>query len=113
MTVKGKMNKTEKYCIEKMVAEGTEISEIAEFLGRTEKTVEKFASTLSVAQTDERPKKNKNEALFVRNTVSKGNKGVSVMTESESTRGEKKKKRDPKAIIPSLRDKIHKIHEDE
>ena len=88
---KGRLSKSEKYVIEGMFEDGHSFEEIAVETGRTGTTIEKHLRTVARDAVEPDPPQ-ENKGLFVRKTAAKNNKGVSIMTEAESTRGEKKAK---------------------
>ena len=111
MAKKGKLNKTEKYCMEKMFEDGHGFDEIAKFIDRTEASVEKYLSSL-VEEEEKTPKK-KNSTMFYRRTAAKNNKGVSIMNESESTRSEVEKSKSQSKIGKRFRPTTHIICDDD
>ena len=100
-----------------MIKDKHSIAEIAKELGRTEKSVETYAKTIEKPK----PKKKKQEPakpliakdLMVNVTAMKKSKGVSMMTEAASQRGDVSKSKDSVTISRTARDAIFKINNDE
>lgn len=109
-------NKVLQYAIKAMLEEGKPYSEIAEITSLSEKTIKKYDKIFfpeknkKVNQDETTPKRNRTK-LFINRTAAKNNKGVSIMTEAESGRGESVRKRmvtKKRANIP-----VHKIYDEE
>lgn len=118
---KGRLGKTEKYVIEGMFEDGNSFEEIAKETGRTPATIEKHLRAVAAEaeaeetangkeQEDETPGKNK--GLFVRKTMLKNNKGVSIMTEAESSRGDATAGKNQSKIKKRFQPVIHTIDPD-
>ena len=100
---KGKITEVEKACIEGMVASEISVENMAEQLDRSVSLIEKESEKLKSQSV--------RDQLYINKTAS-GHKGVSVMTEAASVRGdivtdkpissEEKTKRSPW---------VHKIHD--
>ena len=95
---KGRLTKSEKYIIEGMLKDKHSVGQIAEELGRTEKTVEKYQAVVKAklrpskkkVKKKDPPKMAKAKDLMVNETALKKNSGVSIMTEGASARGDEK-----------------------
>jgi len=102
--VKGRLTKSEKYIIEGMLKDKYSVGQIAEELGRTEKTVEKYQAVVRAKSRPSKKKAKKQDPpqmarakdLMVNETAAKKDSGVSIMTEGASARGDEKQ-----AISPS------------
>jgi predicted transcriptional regulator len=115
MTAKGRLGKSEKYVIEGMFEDGYSFAEIEEETGRKEATIEKHLRSLAEAEVEETEKekpKGKNKGLFVRKTMMKNSTGVSIMTEAESSRGERPKGESQSTIKERYKKTIHKISDE-
>jgi len=114
---RGRLSKHEKYIIEGMIKDSHTIAEIAKELGRTEKSVETYAKTID--KQKQKKKKKKEEApkpliakdLMVNVTAMKRSKGVSMMTEAASQRGDAVKGSD--TVSRTAKNAIFKINDDQ
>lgn len=96
MVKKGRITDEEKFIIKGMQLEGKEVSEIAEFIGRGEKTVAKYMIDVdSLEVEEEEDEEEKVQPLTVNQTNGKGDGGVLIMTGAESARIEKTKESRP------------------
>ena len=113
---KGRLTKQEKYVIEGMLKDKFSVSQIAKELGRTQKTVQAYSETIKT----EKPKKKKVKPqkttvarakdLMVHETALKRDKGVSIMTEAASARGDENSDLGPSRVSKGA---IYKINENE
>tara|TARA_R100000988_G_scaffold85439_1_gene48337 strand:+ start:1000 stop:1356 length:357 start_codon:yes stop_codon:yes gene_type:complete len=116
---RGRLSKQEKYIIEGMIKDNHSIAEIAKELGRTEKSVETYAKTIEKPKPKKKKKKQEPakpliaKDLMVNVTAMKKSKGVSMMTEAASQRGDVSKNKDSVTISRTARDAIFKINNDE
>ena len=96
---RGKLTQNEKYIIEGMLKDKHTPEEIAKELGRTKKTVENYRSEIKRKATKQKTKKAQKakeaksqpltaKDLMVNKTLAKKERGVSVMTEAASARGD-------------------------
>ena len=117
---RGRLSKQEKYVIEGMLKDKHSIAQIAKELGRTEKSVETYAN--SIEKPKPKKKKNKKEEpakpliakdLMVNVTAMKKSKGVSMMTEAASQRGDVSKNKDSVSISRTAKNAIFKINDDQ
>ena len=115
---RGRLSKQEKYVIEGMLKDTHSIAQIAKELGRTETSVETYAN--SIEKPKPKKKKNKKEEpakpliakdLMVNVTAMKRSKGVSMMTEAASQRGDANK--ESTTISRTAKNAIFKINDDQ
>jgi LysM repeat protein len=102
---KGKLTETEKACIEGMIASDVNIEDMATQLDRSVPIIEKEAEKIKSQSV--------RNQLYINKTAS-GHKGVSIMTEAASTRGDTVK--DKASATPTSKETkrsswVHKIHE--
>ena len=97
---KGKLTVTEKACIEGMIASDISIEGMATQLDRSVSIVEKEAEKIKAQSVSDQ--------LYINKTAS-GSKGVSIMTEAASVRGDIAKDTTTKPS-QAQRSAIHKIH---
>jgi IS30 family transposase len=115
---KGRLSKQEKYIIEGMLKDNYSTSDIAKELGRTEKTVQahvgKTQTTIKKkkkAKKQEPPKPAKAKDLMVNITAAKKSKGVSIMTEAASQRGDLNS--NSNTVSRTAKNAIYKINDNE
>ena len=99
---KGKITESERACIEGMVASNISIEDMAAQLDRSVSAIEKEAEKIK--------SKSVRDQLYINKTAS-GSKGVTIMTEAASVRGDVAK--DSHTTIPKKDTRspwIHKIH---
>jgi predicted transcriptional regulator len=112
---KGRLSKQEKYIIEGMLKDNYSASNIAKELGRTEKTILSYSKTANKSKK-KKPKPSepvvpaKAKDLMVHETALKKDKGVSIMTESASARGDINSDLSPSRMSKGA---IYKIKKDE
>lgn len=111
---KGRLSKAEKFTIETMYEGGTGIDDIADFLGRSSQSVQKHVDAVfePEEQVEEEPA-GKNQTQFVRRTAAKNNKGVSIMTEAESSRSELTRGKKHSKIVERFRPTTHTIFDED
>ena len=109
---KGPLSKAEKYCIDMMFSEGKDAETIGEFLERSESVVSKHLESQPAQPAAEKPKGKKNTTQFIRETAEKGNKGVSIMTGSQSAKSDDLRPIRTQNVVPHAKKTIHKISED-
>tara|TARA_Y100001951_G_C11196863_1_gene214811 strand:- start:242 stop:556 length:315 start_codon:yes stop_codon:yes gene_type:complete len=101
---KGKITAIESACIKGMIANNVSIGDMATQLDRGLATMEKEVERIKADSV--------REQLFINKTAS-GSKGVSVMTEAASTRGDTARDRQPVVTTKEGRPpSIHKIRND-
>ena len=104
MTRQGKLTNTEKYAIQGMSHIGKTLEEICDELNRPQHVVKKYIDgelasiheTIAKVQLQQNPppvenpenKPIKSKDLFIRQTVEKKEKGVTISTEATSSRGD-------------------------
>ena len=108
---RGKLTQSEKYIIEGMLKDKHETEEIAKELGRTKKTVENYRNEIKRKVAKQKAKKTevkvlKAKDLMVNKTLAKKERGVSVMTEAASARGDGNQELTPSRMSQGA---IHKI----
>jgi hypothetical protein len=109
-----RLNKSQKYAIQWMLSQGQEIPQIVKELkiqtDVVSKFVEKYCSTLKkdVIKTTSGPLKTKD--LMIRQTASKGNNTVAVMTKEASQTSDAFKKSIP-STASRYNNSIHKIND--
>ena len=115
---KGRLSKQEKYVIEGMLKDDYSVSDIAKELGRTEKAVQTYAGTTQRAAKKKKrakkqqpPKPAKAKDLMVNITAAKKSKGVSIMTEAASQRGDLKDSAN--TVSRTAKNAIYKISDNE
>ena len=90
---RGRLTKNEKYLIEGMHKDNISVSDIADELGRTQRTIQKYIEGMKSNQISKPKKKKKKTStpkpiiakdLIINETVAKRQKGVSIMTEAAS-----------------------------
>ena len=99
---KGKITESERACIEGMVASNISIEDMAAQLDRSVSVIEKESEKIK--------SKSVRDQLYINKTAS-GSKGVTIMTEAASVRGDVAK--DSPTTIPKKDTRspwIHKIH---
>ena len=100
---KGKITEAEKACIEGMIASDISIEGMATQLDRSVSAIQKEADKIK--------SKSVREQLYINKTAA-GNKGVSIMTEAASTRGDTMKDRSITESKKTTRSPwVHKIHD--
>jgi len=113
---KGKLTNIEKYAIVGMLEDDHSFEDIANEIGRSPRTVENYVKSIEAEEevvAEDTKEKGKNKSLFVRKTAGQQHDGVSIMTESESARGEVKKGKSQSKISRRLRKVIHQISDDD
>ena len=99
---KGKITEAEKACIEGMIASDISIEDMATQLDRSVSAIQKEADKIQ--------SKSVREQLYINKTAS-GSKGVAIMTEAASARGDISKD-PPTTTAKSKRSPwVHKIHD--
>ena len=99
---KGKLTETEKACIEGMIASDVSIEGMATQLDRSVSIIEKEAEKIKAQSV--------RSQLYINKTAS-GSKGISVMTEAASVRGDIAKDTIAKPSKAQRSAWIHKIHD--
>ena len=100
---KGKLTDTEKSCIQGMVAGKISIEDMAQQLDRSVTVIEKEVEKIKSQSA--------REQLYINKTAA-GTKGVTIMTEAASTRGDIAKETTTSEPKQTKRSPwIHKIHE--
>lgn len=110
---KGKVTEQEIYVMKGMYSDGMKISDIAEELSRSPKTIEKYLDSVEEQEhkTNEYRDK-KNTTMFIKKTSSQKRKGITIMTDAESARSDEAAKRNRNRIGSSkTKNAIHKISE--
>tara|TARA_R110000824_G_scaffold349293_2_gene536151 strand:+ start:187 stop:492 length:306 start_codon:yes stop_codon:yes gene_type:complete len=98
---KGKLTEVEKACIEGMIASEITTEDMATQLDRSVASIEKEAEIIK--------SKSVREQLYINKTAS-GSKGISIMTEAASTRGDIAKNAPTTPPKSKRSPSIHKIH---
>lgn len=110
---KGRLSKSEKFTIEVMYGDhGADVDDIAEFLGRSSQAIQKHVDSIFVEEEVSEEPENKNSTQFVRRTAAKNNQGVSIMTESESSRSETTRGKKQSKIVERFKPTTHIISKD-
>lgn len=112
---KGKVTDQEVFIIKGMYSDGMSIKEISEELSRAESTIEKYID-VKEPEPEPEPVAEQKEVdrsettMFIKNTAGKNNSGISVMTDSESSRSDiTRSKRVGKKITKAHKKNIHTI----
>jgi len=98
---KGKITEIEKACIEGMVASDISTEDMAAQLDRAVSVVDKEAEKIKAQSV--------RSQLYINKTAS-GSKGVSIMTEAASTRGDIAKETPAESPKSKRSPWVHKIH---
>lgn len=106
---KGRLSEAEKTEIIKMHNQDMSPLEIGEAIDRKHETVSKFIE--EVSEVVEENKKGTN--FFINKTAAQNNKGVSIMTDAQSSYGDMKKKKRNQGVNPKFKDTIHTIYQDD
>ena len=100
---KGKITEIEKACIQGMVASEISVANMAEQLDRSVSVIEKESEKIKAQSV--------REQLYINKTAS-GHKGVSIMTEAASVRGDIAKDNPISSEDKTKRSPwVHKIHD--
>ena len=99
---KGKITEIEKACIEGMVASDVSTEDMAAQLDRSVSVIDKEAEKIKAQSV--------RSQLYINKTAS-GSKGVSIMTEAASTRGDIAKNVPTTPTKRKRSPSIHKIHD--
>ncbi len=118
---KGRLNITEKYAIQGMLHDRKTTEEIADSLGRTVKTVQKYVDgelsdiqdtvvDAQIAQEENKEKVIKNDdGLIVKSRIK--NKGEAIMHEGLSAKGDEIRKQITKGYSRSMKGNVYNIDE--
>ncbi len=99
---KGKITEIEKACIEGMVASDISTEDMAAQLDRSVSVIDKEAEKIKAQSV--------RSQLYINKTAS-GSKGVSIMTEAASTRGDISKDTPATPQKSKSSSSVHKIHD--
>jgi len=111
---KGRLSKAEKFTIETMYEQDNEIDEIADFLGRSSQAVQKHVDSVFEPEEEVQEESGKkNPTQFVRRTAAQNNRGVSIMTEAESSRSELTRGKKQSKIVKRFKPTTHIISKDD
>ena len=107
MPKKGKVTLKEKENIQALQRDGKTTEEIAEILDRSESVISKYMTD----EVEGKPKKK--ETFFIKETASKKNKGVSIMTAVQSERSDSTRAARQSKITNRYKSVIHTISKEE
>lgn len=108
---KGKVSEQEIWAMKGMYSDGLSVKEIAAELSRSEPTVEKYLD-VKEKEKEEVPqeKSSNNTTQFIKRSAAKNNKGVTIMTDAESSRSELTRSKRQSKITNRAAKTIHKIN---
>jgi len=114
---KGKVSDQEVFVMKGMYADGMSVEEISEKMERSTVTIEKYLDIkeevveAEAEATDESNNRN-NTTMFIRSSAAKNNNGVTIMTDSESSRSDMTRSKRTGKVVNKLRNNIHTISDD-
>jgi transposase len=116
---KGKVTEQEIFVMKGMYSDGMSIEDISKELSRSEATIEKYldikeevVEAEAEAEKTETYTNRNNTTMFIRSSAAKNNNGVTIMTDSESSRSDMTRSKRTGKVVNKLRNNIHTISDD-